>query len=110
MEADKTSQIEVRMMDRSGLPCGQREGCFLDNPIKIEHQLLVDLLSGISESSMDYCSSILRKHCDIQNKMHRSINFSFVFADHLKGKEHISYQPIAALLIRQCFYMLGCTR
>lgn len=98
------------MMDRSGLPCGQREGCFLDNPIKIEHQLLVDLLSGTSGSGMDYSSSILRKHCDIQNKMHTSINFSFVSADHLKGKEHTSYHPRAVLLIRRCLYTLGCTR
>lgn len=27
---------------------------------------------------MDYSSSILRKHSDIQNKMHRAIHFSFL--------------------------------
>lgn len=30
---------------------------------------------------MDYSSNILRNHSDIQNKMHRAINFSFVSVD-----------------------------
>lgn len=53
----------------------------MDKPIKIQHQLLVDLLPGLSGRGMDYSSSILRKHSDTQNKMHRANHFFFVSAD-----------------------------
>lgn len=78
------------MMDSSGLPCRQREGCFLDNPINTQHQLLVDLLAGLSGRGMDYSSSTLREHYDTENKMHRSINFpSYLLIRRQSSRGHL---------------------
>lgn len=41
----------------------------------------MDLLPGLSGRDMDFSSSILRKHSNIQNKMHRAIHFSLVSVD-----------------------------
>lgn len=65
----------------------------------------MDILPGLSGSGMDYSSTVLRKLYDIQNKTHRSINFSFVSTDHFEGKENTSHLPRLAQLIQQRFLL-----
>lgn len=60
----------------------------MDNPIKIEHQLLADLLPGLSGRGMDYSSSVLRKHYPIKCT-DQSISPLYLLIQRQSSREHL---------------------